>query len=155
MTFFIFLENAGVIYMADIVSKEQRRRNMQAIKSRSKLENKVSKELWNRGIRFRKNVINIYGKPDIAIQKYKVVIFIDSCFWHGCKKHGTIPKTNTDFWLKKLQRNKSRDEEVNLYYQKKGWHIKRIWEHEIKANLEKVVDDIIEFIENAKRREAK
>ncbi|ATH94648.1 very short patch repair endonuclease [Bacillus glycinifermentans] len=136
--------------MTDVMSKEQRRKNMQAIKSISKLEEKVSRELWKRGVRFRKNTKTLYGKPDLSIKKYKVVIFIDSCFWHCCPLHGNVPKTNIEFWEKKLTRNKARDEEVNRYYIENGWYIKRVWEHTIKTNLDKVVDDIVEFINNAK-----
>ncbi len=102
--------------MTDVLTKEQRRKNMQAIKSKSKLEDKVTKELWRRGYRFRKNTRNLFGKPDISIKKYKVVIFIDSCFWHSCPIHGNSPKTNSEFWIKKLNRNRERDEEVNRYY---------------------------------------
>jgi DNA mismatch endonuclease (patch repair protein) len=78
----------------DNLTQAQRRKNMQAIKSRSKLEAKVTKSLWQKGIRFRKNVKSLPGKPDIAIKKYKVVIFIDSCFWHVCPIHGNSPKSN-------------------------------------------------------------
>ncbi|MGM0924037.1 MAG: very short patch repair endonuclease [Bacillota bacterium] len=136
--------------MADVLTKEQRRKNMQAIKAQSKLENKVSKELWKKGIRFRKNVKDLFGKPDIAIKKHKVVIFIDSCFWHCCDLHGNMPKTNSEFWREKLDKNKNRDQEVNRYYKNKGWYIKRIWEHEIKQDIDKVINEIINFIENAK-----
>jgi DNA mismatch endonuclease (patch repair protein) len=136
--------------MTDTVSKEQRRKNMQAIKSRSKLEDKVTKELWHSGIRFRKNVKKLYGNPDIAIQKYKIVIFIDSCFWHACPLHGNKPKSNQEYWNKKLSRNKKRDNEVNEYYRKNGWHIKRVWEHEIKKSLEEVINNLIDFVESSK-----
>ncbi|PEZ76375.1 very short patch repair endonuclease [Bacillus sp. AFS017274] len=136
--------------MTDVLTKEQRRKNMQAIKSQSKLENIVSKALWKKGYRFRKNTKDLFGKPDIAIKKYKIVIFIDSCFWHCCKQHGNIPKSNSEFWIKKLERNRERDQEVNSYYLKEGWHIKRIWEHEIKQDINKVINDIIDFIEDAK-----
>jgi DNA mismatch endonuclease, patch repair protein len=136
--------------MTEKISKEQRRKNMQAIRSQSKLENMVSRELWKRGIRFRKNVRNLFGKPDIAIKKYKVVIFIDSCFWHGCVLHGNIPKTNQEYWNKKLQRNKARDLEVEQYYLKRNWHYIRIWEHEIKKDLNKVLDKLESFIKNIK-----
>ncbi|MEK5499632.1 MULTISPECIES: very short patch repair endonuclease [Bacillus] len=136
--------------MTDSVSKEQRRKNMQAIKSRSKLEDKVTKELWHRGIRFRKNVKKLYGSPDIVIQKYKIVIFIDSCFWHLCEKHGNIPKSNTEYWEKKLERNKKRDKEVNKYYEEKDWNIKRIWEHEIKEDFDETINRIVAFIEDIK-----
>ncbi|MED3882811.1 very short patch repair endonuclease [Priestia megaterium] len=133
--------------MADNLSKEQRRKNMKAIRSQSQLENLVSKELWKRGIRFRKNVKNLLGKPDIAIKKYKIVIFIDSCFWHVCPIHGNKPKSNQDYWINKLNRNKERDQEVTEYYKKAGWRILRVWEHEIKQDFEKTIDMIVEFIE--------
>lgn len=136
----------------DTVSKEQRRKNMQAIRSQSQLENLVTKELWKRGVRFRKNVKSLFGKPDIAIQKYKIAIFIDSCFWHACPIHGNRPKSNQEYWDAKLARNKKRDSDVNQYYVERGWSVKRIWEHEIKEDLEKAIDDIIRFITNAKSK---
>lgn len=86
--------------MVDTVSKERRREIMQSVRSQSSLENLVSRELWRRGIRFRKNVRSLFGTPDIAIKKYKIVIFIDSCFWHACELHGRLPKSNQEFWKK-------------------------------------------------------
>jgi DNA mismatch endonuclease, patch repair protein len=136
--------------MSDTHTKEQRRRNMQAIKSQSQLENLVTKALWNKGLRFRKNVKDLFGKPDIAIKKYKIVIFIDSCFWHCCPLHGNRPKSNTEYWDKKLNRNRERDNEVNKYYIEKGWYIKRVWEHKVKSDLNKSVEDIVEFISQHK-----
>lgn len=136
--------------VSDKITKEQRSNNMRAIRSQSQLENLVSKRLWRRGIRFRKNVKGLKGTPDIVIQKYKVVIFIDSCFWHGCPLHFVMPKTNTDFWDKKIQRNRERDKEVNLFYTEKGWSLKRVWEHEIKSDVELVVDGIVNLIYMAK-----
>ncbi|MGG3622225.1 very short patch repair endonuclease [Bacillus gobiensis] len=138
--------------MADTINKEQRRKNMQAIRSVSKLEEIVSKELWNQGIRFRRNVKDLIGKPDIAIKKYKVVIFIDSCFWHKCELHSRLPKTNTEFWAEKLQKNQKRDENVSNHYLDSGWHILRIWEHEIKQDFNGTIEKIIKFIQTAKRR---
>ncbi|WP_051348372.1 DNA mismatch endonuclease Vsr [Peribacillus kribbensis] len=105
--------------MTDVMTKEQRRKNMQAIKSISKLEKIVSKELWKKGLRFRTNTKNLFGKPDLSIKKYKIVIFVDSCFWHRCPIHGNMPKNNADFWYRKLTRNVDRDKEVNDYYTKK------------------------------------
>jgi DNA mismatch endonuclease, patch repair protein len=137
--------------LADTVSKEQRRKNMQAIKSRSKLEDVVTKELWKRGIRYRKNVKSLLGKPDIAIKKYKIAVFIDSCFWHGCPLHGNMPKSNIGYWKRKLERNKERDKEVNMHYAEKNWHVLRIWEHEIKKDLNQVVEKIVNLIESAKK----
>lgn len=137
--------------MVDTHTKEQRRKNMQAIKSQSQLENLVTKELWKKGLRFRKNVKNLYGKPDIAIKKYKIVIFIDSCFWHCCPIHGNRPKSNTNYWDKKLKRNIERDAEVNNHYTEKGWFIKRVWEHELKRDLNYTIEDIAAFINQHKK----
>ncbi|PON00336.1 very short patch repair endonuclease [Bacillus halotolerans] len=138
--------------MADNMTPEQRRKNMQAIRSQSKLENKVSKELWHRGLRFRKNDRSLFGKPDISIKKYKTVIFIDSCFWHGCEVHGNRPKSNQEYWDKKLARNKKRDIEVKNYYEELGWHYKRFWEHEFKKDFCKAVDEIENFIRESKKK---
>lgn len=131
-------------------SEEGRRNIMRSVKSQSKLENMVSKELWKAGIRFRKNEKSLLGKPDIAIKKYKVVIFVDSCFWHYCDIHGHLPKSNPDFWKEKLMRNRERDSTVNEYYESRGWNIKRIWEHEIKEDFDHVIADTLLFIEKAK-----
>lgn len=133
--------------MTDSVSREVRRKTMQAIKSKyTKLEERVSKELWKRGIRFRKNVNSLKGKPDIAVKKYKLVIFLDSCFWHGCKKHCRYPKTNKDYWISKIKKNKERDQKITNYYIKKGWNILRIWEHDLKENFINTIEKIQDFI---------
>ncbi|KON84837.1 DNA mismatch repair protein Vsr [Rossellomorea marisflavi] len=137
--------------MSDVLTKEQRRKNMKAIKSVSKLEAVVSKQLWKRGFRFRKNSKDLFGKPDISIKKYRVVIFIDSCFWHQCPEHSNMPKTNAEFWKKKLNRNVERDMEVNRHYKKNGWNIMRVWEHEIKKDIDKVIEEISMFIIKAKQ----
>lgn len=137
--------------MTDMMTKEQRRENMKAIRSISKLESTVSRELWKKGFRFRRNSKKLFGKPDLSIKKYKVVIFIDSCFWHQCPIHGNMPKSNLDYWKKKLERNKARDEEVNRYYKEKGWHVMRVWEHEVKDDLEKVIEDLTSFISRAQK----
>jgi DNA mismatch endonuclease (patch repair protein) len=141
--------------MADNLSKEDRKKNMKAIKSvHTQLEDSVTKELWKRGVRFRKNVKGLVGKPDIAIKKYKVAVFLDSCFWHGCPVHGNKPKTNEDYWNNKLERNKARDAEVTKYYQQKGWNVLRIWEHDIKKNFDQTIDRIVNFLNEAmKHRE--
>jgi len=125
---------------------------MQAIRStNTKMENKVFTELWRRDIRFRRNVKNLIGKPDLAIKKYKVVVFLDSCFWHGCDLHCRIPENNRDYWINKLNRNKMRDIEVNNYYQKEGWNILRIWEHQVKKEFNTVIKEIVDFINEAKK----
>jgi DNA mismatch endonuclease, patch repair protein len=130
----------------DNLTTEDRRKNMKAIKSVSQLEQLVSKELYRRGLRYRRNVRSLKGSPDFAIKKYKIVIFIDSCFWHQCPDHGNMPKTNREFWNKKLNRNMERDQEVNDYYFEKGWYLLRLWEHEFKQDFAGAVDEIENFI---------
>ena len=137
--------------MTDTFSKEQRRKTMQAIKSeRTKLEEKITNALWRKGFRFRKNVKTLKGKPDIAIKKYKVVIFLDSCFWHGCKKHCRYPSTNREYWHSKINRNMQRDKEVTDYYLNNDWNILRIWEHDIKENFDESIDRIKQIILKSK-----
>ncbi|GAM12155.1 MULTISPECIES: very short patch repair endonuclease [Mesobacillus] len=133
---------------------QQRSKIMSSIKAVSKLESLVTQELWKKGLRFRRNVRGMVGTPDIAIKKYKVVIFIDSCFWHFCPIHGKMPKSNIDFWKKKLERNQERDKEHTQFYLQKGWHILRIWEHEIRQDFDKTIEKIATFIEDAKSVEA-
>lgn len=134
----------------DNLTKEQRKKNMQAIKSKNtKMESIVCKELWHRGIRFRKNVKELPGKPDIAIKKYKIAIFLDSCFWHKCPLHFIRPKSNNSYWDNKIERNINRDKEVNNFYKQNGWHLLRVWEHQFKTKdtQQKVLDEIATFIE--------
>jgi len=137
--------------MADNLTPVQRRKNMQAIRSvNTKIETAVSKDLWGRGYRFRKNVKDLMGKPDIAIKKFKAVIFLDSCFWHGCELHCIYPKSNTAYWYPKIERNILRDNQVNEYYFSRGWCVLRIWEHDVKIDRLLVVDKIARFIDEAK-----
>lgn len=137
--------------LVDRVSKDIRRKNMQAIKaSKTKLENEVIKELWKRGFRFRRNVKDLFGKPDIAIKKYNIIIFIDSCYWHGCPTHSEIPATNTNFWREKIQKNKERDIKVNDYYLTNNWNILRIWEHDLKQDFDQTINKIAKFIKISK-----
>lgn len=136
-----------MILVSEKISKETRSKNMSAIRSVSKLEDRVSKALWNRGLRLRRNVKSLYGKPDFALKNIKTVIFIDSCFWHACPIHGNKPKNNAEFWENKLKRNVERDKEVTEYYIKNSWNILRVWEHEFKDDFENAVDSISNFIQ--------
>lgn len=138
--------------MGEKITVEQRRKNMQAIRSQSKLENSVTKAIWAKGIRFRKNNKSLFGKPDISIKKYKIVIFIDSCFWHACSLHGNRPKNNSEYWDKKLDRNIARDIKVNNYYSDLNWAILRIWEHELKEDFNGTINKIIDFINAIKEK---
>jgi DNA mismatch endonuclease, patch repair protein len=138
------------VKMKNPKTTEERSKIMGSIKAVSKLENMVTEELWSRGYRIRRNVRSLKGTPDIAIKKYKVVVFIDSCFWHLCPIHGKIPKSNVEFWTGKLTRNQERDKEVTEYYKGKGWNILRLWEHEIRGEFESAIQKICDFIDEAK-----
>lgn len=139
--------------MTDKYTEEIRSKMMKAVKSKNtKLETLVTKELWQRGVRFRKNVKDILGKPDIAIKKYKLAIFIDSCFWHGCEKHCRMPKSNIEFWENKINRNRDRDKNITETLSKEGWKVLRFWEHDIKNNPSLCIDEIIQFINQFKEK---
>lgn len=107
---------------------------MSRVKNRdSKLEVKFRSALWRKGFRFRKNDANYFGKPDLVLKKYKAAIFIDSCFWHGCKVHGSFPVTNPDFWRSKIVGNIKRDIVVSRHHKNNSWMVLRIWEHELSS----------------------
>ena len=108
----------------DIWTKEKRSEVMSKIRSKDTLpEIRVRKMLFARGYRYRLHVKNLPGKPDIVLPKYNAVIFVHGCFWHlhlGCRD-GTIPKTRTDYWEKKLLGNKERDKKNMNELRKQGW----------------------------------
>lgn len=119
-------------------TKEQISYNMKRVKSKdSQIELLLRKELWSRGIRYRKNVNSILGKPDIAFIGKKVAVFVDSEFWHGfnweIKQHEI--KSNRDFWIKKIERNIERDHEVNAELTNSGWLVLRFWGNDIKKDV--------------------
>jgi len=107
---------------------------MSKVRSRdSRIEVDFRKAIWRAGFKYRKNPTKYFGKPDLVLKKYKTVIFIDSCFWHGCKKHCRIPTARRKYWTEKIARNMERDKEVSKHYKKQDWKIFRIWEHKIKS----------------------
>jgi DNA (cytosine-5)-methyltransferase 1 len=123
----------------DVLTKEQRRKNMQAIKSKgTKIEVILAKALWSRGFRYKKNNIKIFGRPDIVFSKYKIAVFCDSEYFHG-KDWETAKnriKSNKEFWHKKIESNIKRDNEVNERLRQEGWIVLRFWGDEIKKNTE-------------------
>jgi DNA mismatch endonuclease (patch repair protein) len=124
----------------DRISKQKRSETMSRIKSKdSKIETLFRKELWKNGFRYSANSNKYFGKPDILLKKYKTVVFIDSCFWHGCKKHCRIPASRKSFWLKKIKRNITRDKVVSRYYKKNDWRIFRVWEHELIGKRSEII----------------
>ena len=129
---------------------------MKAIKNKgSKIETLLMKALWQKGYRYRKNDKSIFGKPDIAFKKYKIVIFCDSEFWHG--KDWKIKiyeiKSNKEFWYNKIESNIERDKLVNKTLQEQGWIVMRFWGKEIQKNLNVCLEKIITQIERVKSNE--
>ncbi len=121
--------------MTDTLSKEERSRVMAKVKSRdTKPEKKVRSLLFSLGFRFRLCQKNLPGKPDIVLKKYKTVIFVHGCFWHGHEncKNARIPKSNVEFWKNKIEYNKQRFAEVSRQLQEQGWKVVVIWECETK-----------------------
>lgn len=128
------------------LTPEQRRKNMQAIRSTdTSIEIALRTALWHRGVRYRKNYKQLPGKPDIAITKYRIVVFCDSDYWHGYdweNRHQRI-KSNRDYWIPKIERNMARDKEITAQLQAMGWIVLRFWEWQIKKRLNECVDVVI------------
>ena len=129
----------------DRISPEQRHKNMKAIRNKdSEIEILLRKELWKRGLRYRKNVKNVFGHPDIVFIGKKTAIFCDSEFWHGYdwdNQKNSI-KSHKDFWIPKIERNIQRDIEVNAELKKAGWKVIRFWGKEIKKHCSECADII-------------
>ena len=130
-------------------TKEQRHLNMSHIRSVSKPEDLVRHYLFAHGFRYRKNDNRYVGKPDIVLPKYKTIVFVNGCFWHqhaGCQK-AAIPKSNTEYWLPKLNKNVMRDKQIVKELEAKGWHVLIVWECMLTKNnreetLRKLKEDI-------------
>ena len=129
--------------MSDKLTPEKRSWNMSRIKGKdTKIEVEVRKYLFSKGYRFRKNDKRYPGKPDIVLPKYHVAIFVHGCFWHrheGCKD-ATTPKTRTEFWLEKFDKNVKNDQIKQEKLRELGWKVIVIWECEIKKDLVKTME---------------
>ena len=136
----------------DRLTKEQRHKNMQAVKNKdSKIELLLRSALWKKGYRYSKNSSKLEGKPDIVLPKYKTVIFCDSEFWHGYdwKRQKNTIKSNKKFWIKKIEGNIKRDKEVNKILKSQGWKVLRFWGKDIQKNLEKCINKIEKEIKSS------
>ena len=124
-------------------TKEQISYNMQQVKNKdSNIEVLLRKELWSRGLRYRKNVNRIYGKPDIVFIGKKIAVFCDSEFWHGYnwEERKKDFKSHQEFWIPKIERNMERDAEVTAKLESEGWTVLRFWGNEIKKNVSACAD---------------
>jgi DNA mismatch endonuclease (patch repair protein) len=104
--------------------------------------------LWSIGLRYRLHAA-ISGRPDIVFRRRRVAVFVDGCFWHGCPRHGVRPKTNTEFWRDKLDKNIARDKKVTASLQAEGWTVIRIWEHQVRQNISKAVERVLKAVGGA------
>lgn len=117
---------------------EQISYNMSKVKNKgSKIEVMLRKELWSRGIRYRKNAKTVFGHPDIVFKGKKVAVFCDSEFWHGYdwEKRKNDFKSHQEFWIPKIERNMQRDVEVTSELEEQGWTVIRFWGNEIKVDV--------------------
>lgn len=122
--------------MADVLTKKQRSYCMSRIQGRNtKPEIKLRRGLWALGLRYALHS-RLPGRPDMTFTRYRTVVFVDGCYWHGCPKHFVKPKTNRSFWLKKIEANRLRDRSVSRALKARGWQVIRIWEHDIRKGVE-------------------
>ena len=142
--------------MADKFSKEKRSDIMSKITGKeTKPEILVRRFLFAAGFRFRKNVVNLLGKPDIVLSKYNTIIFVHGCFWHGhtCKR-GKLPESNHEFWKQKIEKNIERDKQIIAQLEKDGWTVIIIWQCEIRnkekcnMRLNELIDELKIYIKN-------
>ena len=141
--------------MADIKTKESRSYNMSRISGKdTKPEELVRKYLFSKGFRYRKNVRKLPGTPDLVLPKYRTVIFVNGCFWHGHEgcKYFVWPKSNAEFWRQKIETNISRDQRKEAQLRDMGWNVMIVWECELRppkrqATLERLESQLRQILE--------
>lgn len=127
-------------------SKEARSYNMSKIRStETEPEKVVCKYLFSKGLRYRKNVKTLPGKPDIVLPKYKTIVFVNGCFWHGHngRRYFVIPESNTEYWKSKINSNIARDQKSYDSLSALGWNVLVVWECELKKDKrENTLEDL-------------
>lgn len=137
LLFLLLLYDEKIIKMTDIHSQEVRSYNMSRIRGKNtKPEVLVRKFLFSRGFRYRLNVKSLPGKPDLVLKRYKTVIFINGCFWHGHEncKYFVLPKTRPEWWKNKIEQTKKRDYINKKALVEMGWNVLSIWECQLKSD---------------------
>ena len=128
-----------IVPKAPTASSEHVKSSMKGNKGKNtKPELLLRSELHKAGLRFRIHY-NLIGKPDIVFPYKRLAVFVDGCYWHGCPKCYREPKTNTEYWKNKIARNQQRAKTVRRQLNRNGWRVMRVWEHELKNNLDKVI----------------
>ena len=130
--------------MVDRVTKEVRSKIMAMVPTKgTKTELALRKAIWTVGLRgWKANVSSVLGRPDIAFSRWRIAVFVDGCFWHGCKKCKNIPESNREYWESHIRENKKRDRRIDRKLRSNGWLVIRFWEHELKENLPKCVEKV-------------
>lgn len=120
--------------MPDVFTKEKRSQVMSRIRGRGNKDTELALAKLLRAARITgwRRHQSLFGRPDFAFRRQRVVIFVDGCFWHGCSRHSNMPANNRAFWQKKLTRNQARDRLVTQTLRQQGWRVIRIWEHDLR-----------------------
>ena len=126
------------------MSKEKRSLTMSKIRSQNTSpEILLRRLLWKQGMRFRIHDKTIFGTPDISNKSRNVAVFVDGCFWHGCRRCYVEPKSNIKYWREKILRNRERRKKVLRNLNRGNWKIIQVWEHELKTNPQKILEKVI------------
>jgi DNA mismatch endonuclease (patch repair protein) len=132
-----------IVPKAPTASSEHVKSSMKGNKGKNtKPELLLRSELHKAGLRFRIHY-KLIGKPDIVFPYKGLAVFVDGCYWHGCPKCYREPKTNTEYWKNKIARNQQRAKTVRRQLNRNGWRVMRVWEHELKNNLDKIIKNIL------------
>jgi DNA mismatch endonuclease (patch repair protein) len=138
---------------AGFVTTNQRSKIMSKIKGKNSVpEMLLRRALWAKNIRFRVHRKDLPGRPDIVIEKYKLVIFVDGDFWHGYQWEKRKPKSNRAYWINKIERNMQKDKWVNNTLSDKGYTVMRFWEHDVKREMEACLNQVSLYIEASKQQ---
>lgn len=136
----------------DHLSPEQRSRLMSKVCGQDTgVEITLRRLIWGKGFRYRKNHRVKGVKVDLAFPQYRLVVFIDGCFWHGCPAHYSVPKTHRDFWAEKIRANVDRDRRQTVNLEEHGWIVIRVWEHKVNLAPESVAQEIIDIIRSGRK----
>jgi DNA mismatch endonuclease (patch repair protein) len=118
-------------------------------------ERTLGRALWRLGHRYHLRTSGLVGRPDLVFRKLRVVVFVDGCFWHGCPEHYVRPRSRTAFWSGKLRENVLRDVRQTTELHNAGWHVLRVWEHEVLGGLDKLMLRLAPALTSVRRTRAR
>ena len=138
--------------MADNLTREQRSYAMARIRSRGNRSTELAlvTAMREAGISGWRRKSSLCGKPDFVFPRLHIAVFVDGCYWHGCRKCGLASKSNTDYWFAKIERNRQRDKENARELRRNGWEVVRIWEHDLKERPMKCTEKVRSAIERSR-----